>query len=61
MPPPPMILSGELEIYESHSQEGGHQQQNAENQQQHTVQGVQFEAPYACKEIMQLNVDCTER
>jgi hypothetical protein len=59
-PPPAVVLYGQLEVGEGHSDEGSHHDQNQEHNEQDGVDCVHLVAPDAGKDVVQLDVDGTE-
>jgi hypothetical protein len=60
-PPPLMVLNSKLEVCEGYRDKRSHNDEDDEDNEQYAIDSINFVTPHTCKNVVELNVDCTER
>lgn len=60
-PPPVMILDGKLKVSQGNSNESRDDNENDEDNEQNTINSVNPMAPDTGKNVVEFNINCTER
>jgi hypothetical protein len=55
-----VVLDSKLEICQCNGNKGRYSDEDDEHNEQDAVDGVDFVTPNACKNVIELDVDCTE-
>ncbi len=55
-----MILDSQLEVGECNCDKCSHNDEDDEDNEQNAVDSVDFVTPHTCKDVVELNVNCTE-